>query len=86
MDKAEKVLRSYFDIGEDLNAEHVQAFALTLHDMLLEFGEECFNTGREFNSKDGTVDINIVIFYKGADNSDLEPLYPTFNDYLNSLE
>ena len=52
---------------------------------MLEFGEECFEAGREFNSKDGIVDIDVVIFYKGADNSDLEPLYPLYEDYLNNL-
>ena len=53
---------------------------------LLEFGKQCFEAGREFNSKDGTVDIDVVIFYKGADNSDLEPKFPLFEDYLISLE
>jgi|GEM_PF-7048115 hypothetical protein len=80
MDKAEKVLRSYFDIGDDLNAEHVQAFALTLHDMLLEFGKECFNAALEnkkfYNpEKDGSLTM-ITIIQK----------YKTFENYLNSLE
>ena len=52
----------------------------------LEFGKQCFEAGREFNSKDGVVDIDVVIFYKGADNSDLEPKFPLFEDYLNSLK
>ena len=52
----------------------------------LEFGKQCFESGREFNSKDGIVDINVVIFYKGADNSDLEPKFSLFEDYLKSLE
>ena len=52
----------------------------------LEFGKQCFEAGREFNSKDGIVDIDVVIFYKGADNSDLEPKFPLFEDYLKSLE
>ena len=80
MDKAEKVLRSYFDIGDDLNAEHVQAFALTLHDMLLEFGEECFNAALE-NKKlyNPTRDVNLTMI-------SIIPEYKTFEDYLNSLE
>ena len=45
--------------------------------------KDCFECSREFNSKDGVVDIDIVIQYKGADNSDLEPVYPTFQDFLN---
>ena len=52
----------------------------------LEFGKQCFEASREFNSKDGTVDIDVVIFYKGADNSDLEPKFPLFEDYIISLE
>ena len=60
--------------------------ASEIQKVLLEFGKQCFEAGREFNSKDGVVDIDVVIFYKGADNSDLEPKFPLFEDYLKSLE
>ena len=47
--------------------------------------KNCFESAREFNSRDGVVNIDIVIQYKGADNSDLEPVYPTFQEFINSL-
>ena len=75
MNKAEKILRSYFDIGEDLNAEHVQAFALTLHDMLLEFGEECFNAGKKYG-------IDCAISAEWCE----EVTEPNFENYLNTLK
>lgn len=59
-----------------------------LNELLLKSksAEEVFNAAREFNSQDGIVDIHIVISYPNADNSDLTPLYPVYQDYLNSLK
>lgn len=53
----------------------------TLEDM-----KYAFEAAREFNSSDGTVDIQIVLSYKGADNSDLSPVYPNFEDYMEALK
>ena len=47
---------------------------------------KCFLSAREFHSQDGIVDINIVLSYKGADNSDLEPVFITGQDYVQSLQ
>lgn len=55
--------------------------ALSIQDLQ----REAFEAGREFNSIDGVVDIHIVLNIPNADNSDLQPVYPTFDDYLNTL-
>ena len=46
--------------------------------------QESFNSAREFNSLDGVVDIHIVL-PMGGDMSDLQPIYPNFEDYYNSI-
>lgn len=84
MNRIEEVLLRFYPDIKDTYLIHTDA--IKLNELLLEFGKQCFEAGREFNSKDGIVDIDVVIFYKGADNSDLEPKFPLFEDYLNSLE
>ncbi len=48
--------------------------------------KNCFLAAREFNSLDGPVDIDIVLNFKGADNSDLQAIWTTPEDYLQSLQ
>lgn len=49
-------------------------------------GSEIFEAAREFNSKDGIVDVHIVLNIGQHDISDLSPLYPNYQDYLKSLD
>lgn len=84
MNRIEEILSRFYPDIKDTYLVHTDV--IELNELLLEFGKQCFEAGREFNSKDGTVDIDVVIFYKGADNSDLEPKFPLFEDYLISLE
>lgn len=46
----------------------------------------CFLAAREFNSLDGVVDVDVVLNFKGADNSDLQALWTTPEEYLDSLK
>lgn len=43
--------------------------------------QTAFDSAREFDSLDGTVDIHIIL-PMGGDTSDLSPLCPTFEDWL----
>lgn len=47
--------------------------------------KNAFDSGREFDSLDGIVDIHIVL-PMGGDMSDLQPLYPTFEDWFKNLK
>ena len=47
--------------------------------------KNAFDSGRKFNSLDGIVDIHIVL-PMGGDISDLQPLYPTFEDWFKNLK
>ena len=47
--------------------------------------KNAFDSGREFDSLDGIVDIHIIL-PMGGDMSDLQPLYPTFEDWFKNLK
>ena len=47
--------------------------------------KNAFDSGREFNSLDGVVDVHIVL-PMGGDVSDLQPLYPTFTEYFETIK
>ena len=47
--------------------------------------KNAFDSGREFDSLDGIVDIHIVL-PMGGDMSDLQPLYLTFEDWFKNLK
>ncbi len=47
--------------------------------------KNAFDSGRKFNSLDGIVDIHIVL-PMGGDISDLQLLYPTFEDWFKNLK
>lgn len=47
--------------------------------------KNAFDSAREFNSLDGIVDVHIVL-PMGGDMSDLQPLYPTFNEWFEQFK
>ena len=73
MKTPESLLREYFNNIDDINGnETIKVLPLTIIDMLIEYGEICFNAGKEeiFNE-----------LY-----CDYDPVYDTYEDYLNDLE
>ena len=47
---------------------------------------DTFQAAREFNSQDGVVDIDVVISFTGADNSDLSPVYANAEEFLQQYK
>ena len=81
MNKIEEVLLKFYpDIKDCELDEPIRTCASELNDLLLEFGKQCFEAGRDSKKiynpeKDGKLEmITIIVEYK------------SFEDYLKSLE